>query len=754
MEDTHESDNQYVFSNNILRHLSYISGPLDGIEKLEASNNIKGLRTFLLLMMQGKESFYLPREQKAFIHPKLAFHVKKNHDSSCIEEAVIHPKLWKLHCLRVLSLHIFCIRELPNQIGDLKHLRYLDLSYTCIESLPESVSTLYNLQALVLEGCARLRKLCADIGNLINLHHVNIFKVDSLEQMPLRISKLTGLQTLSKFVVGKGVGSGIAELKSLTHLRERLHISRLENVHDANDVEEADLNGEENLNELVLEWKCSGVISKPGETQMQVLGMLRPHQNMKKLIIRGYDGIKFPTWLGDFSFSKLECLKFQYCRKCISLPSVGQLRSLKDLVFKGMNGVKCVGLDFYGNGFSAPFPSLEILHFLDMKEWEEWVPHRPSEEVECFPQLRELRIIRCPNLRGRLPKCLHLLNKLVIEKCKKFSVSVPSFPALRELKIGGCKVVEWSTVDLRSLKSVVLSRVSNRVSLAEGFMQGMPNLEELTISGCRQLTSFCETEMGLHQDISSLHPPLFSLMTEEEEEQGQKGLPCRLQYLELGNCECLDKLPQALHNLSSLRELYLRNCTNLFSFAGIGVPSQLKSFRIENCKALESFPEALISSSNISLETIVIEKCLNLKSLPDDMNRLTSLQKVILQNCSSIVRFPEGGLPSTKLTELRINGCEKLMALPNNMHNLSCLQELRIERCPGIVSFPQDGFPTNLAFLMMKDVNICKPLFDWGLHKLNSLRILYIRGGCDDVESFPQEEMEMTLPTSLTTIQI
>ncbi|XP_031279833.1 putative disease resistance protein At3g14460 [Pistacia vera] len=609
MEDTHESDNQYVFSNNILRHLSYISGPLDGIEKLEASNNIKGLRTFLLLMMQGKESFYLPREQKAFIHPKLAFHVKKNHDSSCIEEAVIHPKLWKLHCLRVLSLHIFCIRELPNQIGDLKHLRYLDLSYTCIESLPESVSTLYNLQALVLEGCARLRKLCADIGNLINLHHVNIFKVDSLEQMPLRISKLTGLQTLSKFVVGKGVGSGIAELKSLTHLRERLHISRLENVHDANDVEEADLNGEENLNELVLEWKCSGVISKPGETQMQVLGMLRPHQNMKKLIIRGYDGIKFPTWLGDFSFSKLECLKFQYCRKCISLPSVGQLRSLKDLVFKGMNGVKCVGLDFYGNGFSAPFPSLEILHFLDMKEWEEWVPHRPSEEVECFPQLRELRIIRCPNLRGRLPKCLPLLNKLVIEKCKKFSVSVPSFPALRELKIEWIKE-EWdyTKILLSPSSTVFLDDRGRRRARTERVALQTPYLE---LGKLNALTSY-------HKDCTIFVP----------------------------------------------LEIYLRNCTNLVSFAGIGVPSQLKSIRIENCKALESFPEALISSSNISLETIVIEKCLNLKSLPDDMNRLTSLQKVILQNCSSIVWFPEGGLPSTKLTELRINGCEKLMALP------------------------------------------------------------------------------------------
>ncbi|KAK9205951.1 hypothetical protein WN943_016222 [Citrus x changshan-huyou] len=72
--------------------------------------------------------------------------------------------------------------------------------------------------------------------------------------MPLRIGKLTSLRTLAKFVVGKGNCSGLKELRSLMHLQEKLTISGLENVNDAEDAKEAQLNGKKKLEALSPKW--------------------------------------------------------------------------------------------------------------------------------------------------------------------------------------------------------------------------------------------------------------------------------------------------------------------------------------------------------------------------------------------------------------------------------------------------------------------------------------------------------------------
>ncbi|KAK4857665.1 hypothetical protein QYF36_004278 [Acer negundo] len=56
--------------------------------------------------------------------------------------------------------------------------------------------------------------------------------------------------------------------------------------------------------------------------------------------------------------------------------------------------------------------------------------------------------------------------------------------------------------------------------------------------------------------------------------------------------------------------------------------------------------------------------------------------------------------------------------------------------------------PTNLRSLAVGGVNICKAFFEWGLHRLTSLKHLTIYDGCPDMISFPM------LPTSLTTLRI
>ncbi|KAL9432058.1 hypothetical protein AB3S75_027133 [Citrus x aurantiifolia] len=47
-----------------------------------------------------------------------------------------------------------------------------------------------------------------------------------------------------------------------------------------------------------------------------------------------------------------------------------------------------------------------------------------------------------------------------------------------------------------------------------------------------------------------------------------------------------------------------------------------------------------------------------------------------------------------------------------------------------------------------------KTLVQWGLHRLTSLRDLSIIGCDDEAECFPDEEIGMTLPTSLTLLDL
>ena len=99
-------------------------------------------------------------------------------------------------------------------------------------------------------------------------------------------------------------------------------------------------------------------------------------------------GVRFPSWLGDFSFSNIIFLHLSRCKNCLYLPPLRQLPALKVLIIEQMDGVKRVGPEF--SRMDKPFQSLETLTFEGMLEWEEWV----SFDVEGgeFPCMQELSI--------------------------------------------------------------------------------------------------------------------------------------------------------------------------------------------------------------------------------------------------------------------------------------------------------------------------------------------------------------------------
>ncbi|XP_028060839.1 putative disease resistance RPP13-like protein 1 [Camellia sinensis] len=768
------------------RHSSYVGSNYEGIKKFKVFDDAKCLRTFLQ---------FLPPSRHA-------------------SRYLFHDLLPKLKCLRELRLHCARMDELPDSIGDLKHLRYLDVSYSGITRLPDTVVTLYNLQVLFLKFCSRLQKLPLNIGRLVNLRHFDMTGVNipSSEEMSPHIGKLTSLQTLSNFMVGKDCGRKIGELKNLSNIRGAIHISRLENVGGVKDARDANFMSKEELKELSLEWDESHR-SQNDIVERDVLDVMRPFKLLERLTIIGYGSTKFPNWVGDVSYSKMVFMRLKGSKYCISLPPLGQLPLLKDLYIEGMSAIKCVGCEFYGQQCGAkPFPSLERLSFKFMPEWEDWSAFE-NEGVQPFGHLSELSIINCPKLVGRLPNDLPCLNSLKIDGCPQLLIDVsslvqpslvslsmnnvmlPSLPALlgakNMIELGSLtldishvtvpdSLCDPSTTDaellanamskhLTSIIALSISHVEKLAFLPTWFTRDLRELKKLDITNCQELITLWRN----------------------------KGLPCmtaRLEYLTIEKCGMLKKLPQDLHTYTSLGVLKIYSCESLISFPMKGLPSMLRELEVSCCHALESLPE-LMTLNNLqelkvshcasltyllsrgglpsTLKQLQIKDCRNLESLFAEEGikiDCPSLETICVELCGSLKSLPEAN-NLRNLSELEIEGCPNLEPLSlggrdenNNINQLTSLQKLCLVYCRAemVSYFVKEGsFPTNITSLEIGNLRVGQlpvpppsPL-EWGLHKLSSLTTLHLDGGgwpWGDTVSFPEEGM--FLPTSLINLTI
>ncbi|GLT32412.1 hypothetical protein SLA2020_070820 [Shorea laevis] len=232
--------------------------------------------------------------------------------------------------------------------------------------------------------------------------------------MPRNIGRLTSLQTLSLFAVGKEKGYQIEELGCLSQLGGALRICNLEFVKSKSEATKANMEQKTKLYELVLQWggkKEEGYNSSEG-----VLEGLQPPSNLKKLSIGGYMGEKFPSWMekgvnlsGDaFLLNNLLELELYGCVECMDIPSLGFLPNLQVLSIGSMAKVKCMGSKFYlnrsniassshgGGDTITLFPALKNLSIINMGSLEEWAE---IEGVIVFPCLEKLEIWRCHKLK-------------------------------------------------------------------------------------------------------------------------------------------------------------------------------------------------------------------------------------------------------------------------------------------------------------------------------------------------------------------
>ncbi|KAH7662655.1 P-loop containing nucleoside triphosphate hydrolase protein [Dioscorea alata] len=494
-----------------------------------------------------------------------------------------------LKCIRVLCLSDNRLMYLPDSIGDLKQLRCLDLTNTSVNTVPHVLCGLRNLQILNLN--IRLITLQPfhhrGMSNLINLRHLKVLKVDEM----YKIGQLTSLQELGKFTVLDEDGHRIEELKNMTQLRGKLCISQLENVHTKDEAMEAKLNEKELIEELVLQWSWDYTWDgRPVESKFATLEALRPHANLKTLIIESNTGGKIPTWLEDGSLSSLETLEIRHCYDWdISL--LRQLKSLKILRLYGM--LRTQHVDMHNDrDVHQLFPCLRIL---DISRWPGFfetlhikdcpkLRHQPADNSgPTLPSsLIDFKVLKCAGLTsdsffvgmGRL----HSLSSMVIKGEPAFDTDCPpehlpvfttlpwALVSLKRLKVAGCPRLAAcsSSSDKSPMLLEYLEIKDSSLQILNGeLLHSLINLQELKISECYELVNFPnEMEEGLHCLVS-------------------------LKRLFIDSCYSIDSLPRELATIPSLEEVCVTDCHSIESIPEKGLPASLSMLIINRCGYLE-----------------------------------------------------------------------------------------------------------------------------------------------------------------------
>ncbi|KAK4709466.1 hypothetical protein R3W88_030391 [Solanum pinnatisectum] len=613
-----------------------------------------------------------------------------------LSKRVLHNILPRLTSLRALSLSGYMIKELPNDLFiELKLLRLLDISQTQIKRLPDSICVLYNLETLLLSSCIYLEELPLQMEKLINLRHLDISNT-SLLKMPLHLIKLKSLQVLvgAKFLLG---GLRMEDLGEAQNLYGSLSVLELQNVVDRREAVKAKMREKNHVGKLSFKWSESSSADN-SQTERDILDELRPHKNIKEVKITGYRGTTFPNWLADPLFLKLVKLSLSYCKDCYSLPALGQLPCLKFLSIRGMHGITEVTEEFYGSWSSKkPFNCLKKLEFKDMPEWKQW--HIPGNGE--FPILEGLSIRNCPELILETPIQLSCLKRFAVSGCPKVGVVFD-----------------------------------------DAQLEGMKQIEELSISDCNSLTSFPFSILP-----TTLKRIEISNCQKLKLEQPIGEMSMFLEDLTLENCDCIDDISPEL--LPRARRLNVVSCHNLTRFL---IPAATEILLIWKCENVEILS---VACGGTQMTSLSIDDCLMLKWLPERMQELLpSLKHLELSDCPEIESFPEGGLPFN-LQFLWIRECKKLVnGLKEwRLQRLPCLTELWISHDGSdeeIVAGENWELPSSIQTLRIWNL---KTLSSQHLKRLISLQYLYIEGNVPQIQSM-LEQGQFSHLTSLQSLHI
>uniref|UniRef100_A0A6N2L5G3 TIR domain-containing protein n=1 Tax=Salix viminalis TaxID=40686 RepID=A0A6N2L5G3_SALVM len=222
-------------------------------------------------------------------------------------------------------------------------------------------------------------------------------------------------------------------------------------------------------------------------------------------------------------------------------------------------------------------------------------------------------------------------------------------------------------------------------------------------------------------------------------------LECPLKYLpsdfHLSELVILDmqkskvrKLWKGTKILNKLKILNLSYSKCLVKTPNFGGLPSLERLILVECTSLVKVHQSIGNLKSLIL--LNLEGCNSLKTLPESMGSLKSLQTLNVTRCSQLAKLPDslGGLES--LTLLIFEFCDSLKTLPKSMGSLKSLQTLNVTRCSQLEKLPNNL--GSLQFLTLLNLEFCDSLktLPKGMGSLKSLQTLNVTR-CSQLEKLP-----------------
>ncbi|XP_071904978.1 putative disease resistance protein RGA4 [Coffea arabica] len=560
----------------------------------------------------------------------------------CLDVTHLPNAVGSMKHLRHLDISQTAITTLPDSITKLYNLMTLKVRY--LEEIPKKFSNLINLRHLeFLEGYC----LFPGIGQLANLRtcpHSVVCQPEDLEHLHnLRGTlQIYGLETVSSFE--SATKAKLSEKSSIQDLTLSWNGTK----------EDCDDN---NINSVM-----EGLKPHPNLKSLAISGFkgLRfPSWMVAKdhlMVLRNLVHLKL------WEFGKCEQVLPLGNLPCLESLEIDSLHNVKRIGAE-FYGVEYLDINARSGACSSSssreakpitlFPKLSSFVLRNMGSLEEWsdamVPSDSSSSIEVFANLRYLTISGLPKL-AVLPDMENLasLARLSIWKCESLACirNLNSLTSLELLYIKDCPALEsLSLENLTSLAKLEIRKCRSLTCLKN--LNGLSSLESLVLGCCPALLD-ASLDMKNPQSLRTLcifrcdkvNPSLSNYLEKFTS----------LILLELGGfSDDLDHFPwpHSITNLVSLETLRLRGWPKITSLPDqIQHLSALRRLEIWEFKGLEVLPEWMGSLRN--LRELLIRNCSNLRQLPsaEAIQRLTNLNCIRTYRCPLLSkRCTEGSGP-------------------------------------------------------------------------------------------------------------
>ncbi|KAG5067994.1 hypothetical protein AAZX31_01G037200 [Glycine max] len=181
-------------------------------------------------------------------------------------------------------------------------------------------------------------------------------------------------------------------------------------------------------------------------------------------------------------------------------------------------------------------------------------------------------------------------------------------------------------------------------------------------------------------------------------------LPAGLKWLQWKQCP-LRYMPSSYSPLElAVMDLSESNIETLWGRSNNKVAEHLMVLNLSNCHRLTATPDL---TGYLSLKKIVLEECSHLIRIHESLGNLSSLVHLNLRFCYNLVELPSDVSGMKHLEDLILSDCWKLKALPKDLSCMICLRQLLIDNT-AVTELPESIF--HLTKLENLSANGCNSL--------------------------------------------